>query len=76
MNSDPSEVSEAMLSMMVTAALGGHDLAAWESLDETARHTAGWESRCRVCRRTVWVGQYGQVYSVLKDECPGPNPAD
>jgi hypothetical protein len=60
---------ESQLEMMVSAALDGHDLAAFEVL-EKPRH--GYQAQCRRCGRTVWVGENGLIYSLLGEACPTP----
>lgn len=52
--------------VMVSAALDGHDLAAFEPLDQPGR---GYQARCRRCGKTVWVGEPGLIYSLLEGEC-------
>jgi hypothetical protein len=32
--------------------------------------SGGYQSRCRRCRHTVWVGPTGLIYSLLPDHCP------
>ena len=55
---------EALLESQVEAALGGHDLAGWEEVEN------GWQARCSQCQMTTWVGDVGLRYSLLEDRCP------
>lgn len=68
--SDPAvtpEVKEAMLEAVIEAALGGHDLGAWERVDDDGNE---FQARCKLCGMTTWVG--GSLrYSILEDTCPG-----
>jgi len=59
------EAKEAHLEAIAEAALGGHDLDAWE------RTKKGWMSTCLLCGITTWVGDSGIRYSLLGDECVG-----
>lgn len=56
----------SILHAQVEAAFQGHDLAAFEPVDER-----GYEARCRRCKGSVWVGVTGLLYSVLSDRCSG-----
>ena len=58
-------VREAMLAAMAEAALGGHELGAWEPVDN------GYQARCSKCSMTSWIGHDGVRYCLLEDECPG-----
>lgn len=55
---------EAFLDAMAEAALGGHVLGEWESVEN------GYQARCLGCNMTSWVGLDGMRYSLLEDECP------
>ena len=56
-----------MLEAVVEAALGGHDLEAWEQLDAERNE---YQARCKLCHKTTWVGR-SLRYSILEDTCPG-----
>ena len=56
---------EAMMEIMVDAAAAGHDLTAWQLTDEGN----GWQTRCRRCQETAWVGVSGVQYSLLSEVC-------
>lgn len=58
---------EAMMEIMVEAALAGHDLTAWSIVADGR----GWQARCRRCREAAWVGESGVQYSLLADACRG-----
>ena len=58
-----SEVREAHLEAMATAALGGHELGDWEQVEN------GWQASCCRCGRTTWIGNNGLRYGVLEDNC-------
>ena len=72
------EVRQAILEIQVNAALAGHDLGPFEPVEGL---TGGYETRCRNCSQSAWVGDSGLIYSLLDDKCPGqqepvgPNPA-
>ena len=53
--SSETAAKAAMLEAMVTAALQGHDIGAFETV--TDRPSGGYEARCRRCAGTVWIGQ-------------------
>lgn len=53
---------EAQLEIIITDGLDGRDLAAFELLDQPGR---GYQIGCRNCRKKVWVGKNGLVYSLL-----------
>jgi hypothetical protein len=59
---------EAQLEAMVDAALGGHDLTPFTPAED--ERATGYLATCRLCGRTVWVGERGLLYSILADECP------
>lgn len=61
------DVKEAMLEAAIEAALGGHDLAPWEQLDESGNE---YQAHCKLCLKTTWVGS-SLRYSILEDTCPG-----
>jgi hypothetical protein len=56
---------EAMMELMVNAALAGHDLAEWILVE----NGNGWQAQCRLCKGTAWVGASGVQYSLLSDRC-------
>jgi len=58
-------VREALLEAKAEAALGGHELSAWEPVD------TGYQARCSKCSMTSWIFHDGVRYSLLDDECPG-----
>ena len=66
--SDEDEIGTAedtRMEVMVDAAFTGHDLAEWVQTKESN----GWQSRCRGCDKTVWVGVSGIQYSLLGECC-------
>jgi hypothetical protein len=60
-----SPSDEAALETMVNAALSGHDLTPFDPVP-----SGGYQSRCRRCARTVWLGPTGLIYSLLSYLCP------
>lgn len=58
-------LKESQLEAMAEAALGGHELSQWESVEN------GYEARCSICGMTSWLDPGGLRYSLLEDECPG-----
>jgi len=60
---DSKRLKEVMLETAVEAALDGHDLSQWEQVEN------GWQATCRLCQGTVWVGENGLKYSLLKENC-------
>ena len=69
-----NEAARIRLAVMVNAHDAGHELGEWlpVPVDNPA---PGWESRCRLCGSSVWVGVEGAQYSLLADQCPGENDA-
>lgn len=61
----PTVLREAMLEAMAEAALGGHELGEWETVEN------GYEARCSLCGMSTWLGYEGLRYSILEDECSG-----
>lgn len=59
------EFRESILQAQIEAALSGHDVTAFEPVDER-----GFQAICRNCGQTVWVGITGLMYSLLSDLCP------
>ncbi len=55
----------AILHARVNAALSGHDLGPFDEVDN------GYQAACRLCGKTVWVGESGLMYSLLEDVCEG-----
>jgi hypothetical protein len=62
--------SEALLEILVEAALAGHDLARFDPVP-----SGGYQSRCRR-RTTVWISDAGLTYSLLPDRCPDNSAQD
>lgn len=58
---------ESMMEIMVDAAVAGHDLTAWQLTEDGS----GWQTRCRCCQETAWVGVSGVQYSLLSEICRG-----
>ena len=56
---------QALLEILVEAALSGHDLTPFDPVP-----SGGYQSRCRRCRRTVWLGPTNLIYRLLSDPCP------
>jgi hypothetical protein len=46
----------------------GHALAPFDPVP-----SGGYQSRCRRCGRTAWVGPTGLIYSLLPKRCPADN---
>ena len=61
----PAALRESMIEAMAEAALGGHELGQWDTVEN------GYQARCSLCGMTSWLGPDGLRYSVLEDECPG-----
>ena len=61
----PAALRESMMEAMAEAALGGHELSQWDTVEN------GYQARCSLCGMTSWIGPDGLRYSVLEDECPG-----
>jgi hypothetical protein len=61
----PTALREAMLELMVNAALANHDLTPFDPVE-----SGGYQSRCRRCHKTAWVGKTGLIYSLLAAPCP------
>ena len=61
----PAALRESMIEAMAEAALGGHELSQWETVEN------GYQARCSLCGMTSWLGPDGLRYSILEDECPG-----
>lgn len=62
-----SEANNARLELMVNAAFNSHDLTEWLLTE----NNDGWQTSCRLCNKTVWVGKKGLRYSLLEETCPG-----
>ena len=56
---------DAILEAQVEATLGGHDIGAFETVED------GYQATCKRCGQTSWVGQNGLRHSLLEDACPG-----
>ena len=56
-----------LLDCQAAAALGGHDLAGWELIEENG--TTGHQAVCRLCGKTVYAS-HKIIYSLLADTCP------
>ncbi len=68
---EPGHEAEArlkanMLEAQIMAALGGHQLHAWEAIDETALR---YHARCSQCNRIILASSQA-LYSLLADSCP------
>lgn len=59
------EIREAILQSQINAVLAGHDIGPFEEVEN------GYQSRCRQCGLTTWVGMQGLIYSLLDDICVG-----
>lgn len=57
-----------ILDAQVMAALGGHDLGPFESVDEPGM--LKYEAFCSKCGKSVYVSTVA-LYSILEDSCPG-----
>ncbi len=64
-------LKSSFLEAQATAALGGHDLTAFEPVEDSMGRPNCYQAMCRVCGKTRWVGENGLRYSLLKNECPG-----
>ena len=73
MNVQRESLRENILAAQVEAAMQGHELGAFESVDEPGR--AKYQAFCRRCGKSVYVSDAG-VYSILEDECPGDDSSD
>jgi hypothetical protein len=62
---DTRPARDALIEILVEAALSGHDLAPFDPVP-----SGGHQSRCRRCRHTVWLGPTGLIYSLLPTTCP------
>jgi hypothetical protein len=60
----------AILEAQVDAALAGHDLGPFETVDP---EIGGYQAACRRCGKTVWVGESGLMYSLLGEGCEEPH---
>lgn len=58
---------ESMMELMVEGALAGHDLTEWVLVEDGR----GWQTQCRLCQETAWVGASGVLYSLLSSFCRG-----
>jgi len=54
----------AILEALAEAALGGHELAPFEAIEN------GYQAVCTRCGATSWVGTQGLRYSLLANICP------
>jgi hypothetical protein len=61
---DHEPAREALLEILVEAALAGHDLTPFDPVP-----SGGYQSRCRRCHKTAWLGPTGLIYSLLPDPC-------
>lgn len=59
---------QSLLESMVNAALAGHDLDPFEPHDGQGA-TAGYQAICKRCKKSVWVGENGLIYSLLEESC-------
>lgn len=59
------DLRDAILEAQAVAALGGHDVGPFETVEN------GYRATCRQCGESAWVGQEGQRQSDLADVCPG-----
>jgi len=59
------ELRDALLEAQTEAALGGHNIGAFEPV------TNGHQATCQHCGMTSWVGQNGLRYSLQEDSCLG-----
>ncbi|MCC6604421.1 MAG: hypothetical protein IT327_14505 [Anaerolineae bacterium] len=55
----------AILEALAEAALGGHELAPFEAVEN------GYQAVCTRCGAASWVGTQGLRYSLLEDICSG-----
>lgn len=55
----------AILEAQIEAALGGHELEAYEEVEN------GYQAVCSRCGATSWVGHQGLRYTMLENICPG-----
>jgi hypothetical protein len=62
---DTQPAREALLEILVEAALSGHDLTPFDPVP-----SGGYQSRCRRCGQTAWVSVGGLQYSLLAATCP------
>lgn len=46
----PAALRESMIEAMAEAALGGHELSQWETVEN------GYQARCSLCGMTSWLG--------------------
>ena len=60
---------ESMLETAVNAAAAGHDLTAFEPVEDANGNANGYQARCRRCDMTNWVGERGERLSLLEDRC-------
>lgn len=65
-------LKENILAAQVEAAMQGHELGAFDAVDEPGR--AKYEAFCRRCGKSVYVSD-AVVYSILDDECPAEETA-
>jgi hypothetical protein len=65
MNMPAPSARQALLEILVEAALSGHDLTPVDPVP-----SGGYQSRCRRCGQTAWVGGGGLQYSLLAVACP------
>lgn len=63
------EVVQSQLEVRVTAFLSGHDLAPFRLVEDSDNKPTGYESHCRRCNQTVWVGLLGEIRSTLNSAC-------
>jgi hypothetical protein len=63
---DTTEAKASMLEVMVEAALHGHDLGPFEPAEASG---GGYNAVCRQCGWSVWVGNNGLMYTLLKENC-------
>lgn len=63
---DTVAAKASMLEVMVEASIQGHDLRPFEPADEI---TGGYQSICRQCGQSLWVGENGLMYSLLEGGC-------
>jgi hypothetical protein len=71
-NVQRESLRENILAAQVEAAMRGHELGAFEAVDEPGR--AKYQVFCRSCGKSVYVSD-AAVYSILEDECPAEEKA-
>jgi hypothetical protein len=59
------DLRDAILDAQAEAALGGHDVGPFETVEE------GYQATCRQCGESSWIDQDGLRHDTLDDSCPG-----